>query len=88
MCSFLRERSFLGARHFKKALLLEGDRCRFVVIDVDTGGWFSQEAVEFVDSGKSARLSAKTLRQCVAPFGTLGLATPVDVDHRMWPFVR
>ena len=68
MCSFLRERSFLGARHFKKALLLEGVRCRLVVIDVETGGWFSQEAVEFVDSGKSARdspprLSASVLRR-------------------------
>ena len=80
-----------SARHLKEANyseLLEGDRCRLVVIGVETGGRFSQEAVEFVDALAAARArdSSSVLRRSAH----LGLATPVDADvgHLMWPFVR
>ena len=59
--------------------LLEGGRCRLVVIGVEIGGRFNHEVVEFVDASAS-----------VETFSTLGLATPVDADvaHLMWPCVR
>ena len=56
------------ARHLKNAKyweLLEGDRCRFVVIGVETGGRFSPEAVNFVDAlaAAKARDSPPVLRR-------------------------
>ena len=51
--------------------MLEGDRCRLVVIGVETGRRFSPEVVKFVDA-----LAATS----VATFSTLGLATSVDPD--------
>ena len=48
----------------KYAVLLEGERCHLVVFGVETGGRFSEEAVEFVDrlaAGK-ARDSPPVLR--------------------------
>ena len=49
-----------SARHVEEAKypeLLEGDRCRLVVIGVETGGRFSQEAVEFVHALAAAKAS-------------------------------
>ena len=45
--------------------LLEGDRCRLVVIGVETGGRFSPEAVNFVDAlaAAKARDSPPVLRR-------------------------
>ena len=56
------------ARHLKEAKyweLLEGDRCRLVVIGVETGGRFSPEAVSFVDAlaAAKARDSPPVLRR-------------------------
>ena len=79
------------AQHLKEAKyweLLEGDRCRLVVIGVETGGRFSPEAVNFVDAlaaSKSTRFSTSA-----ATISTLGLATSVDADvgRLLWPFLR
>ena len=56
------------ARHLKEAKyweLLEGDRCRLVVIGVETGGRFSPEAVNFVGAlaAAKARDSPPVLRR-------------------------
>ena len=44
---------------------LAGDRCRLVVVGIETGGWWSPEAVEFVDmlAGARAREAPPVLRQ-------------------------
>ena len=47
-----------GARADKEtkyAELLAGDRCRFVVVAVETGGKWSSEAIQFVESLASSR---------------------------------
>ena len=64
----------------KYAELLSGDRCRLVVMAMETGGRWSSEAVEFVDS-----LAAARARE--APHGPFPrLATEVDANARR--FVR
>ena len=44
-----------GDKEWKHSELLAGDRCRLVVVGVETGGRWSPEAVEFVDMLAGAR---------------------------------